>query len=83
MLGGAVRIDDAENPQRAAAKLERHADRRPDHGEVEVQTEELESADPQQVGQAFHGVPKVEVAEPRHDRERRSEHRTLVRSRDP
>lgn len=80
MLGGAVGIDDAEQPQAAAAELHGHTDGGPDHGEVEVGAEELQASDAEQVGDPFHVVAEVEVTQARDDGQGCGQGRTLSRS---
>src|SRR5439155_8654540 len=81
VLGGAVRIDDAVCPQRAASELHRHSDREPNDAEVEVETEELQAQDADQVTDALHVVAEVEVAHARDHGQQRSDARVLVRLR--
>jgi IS30 family transposase len=79
-FGGPVCVDDAKEPQAAAAQLHGHAYGCADHGEVEVSPEELKAANPDQVGDAFHVVAEVEMAEARDDRKRGGESRALSRA---
>src|SRR5260370_10600615 len=53
LLGGSVRVNDAEKPQAAAAELHRHAHRGSDHGQVKVGAEELQASDADQVRNAL------------------------------
>lgn len=70
MLGGPVRVDDAVGPQRSASELHRHTDGGPDHSEIEVEAEELQTDDPNEIGNSFHVVAEVEMAAARDDRKR-------------
>ena len=79
MLGGPVRVDDAEQPQAAAAKLHGHADRGADHGQVKVGPEELQAADTDEVGDPLQVVAEVEMPEAGNDRQCGRQGRTLAR----
>src|SRR5216684_8580194 len=61
VLGRPVRVDDAEEPQRPAAELQRHSDDGADRREGQVEPEELQPSDSKQVGQAFHVVTEVKM----------------------
>ena len=77
VLGRPVRIDDAVEPQRAAAQLHRHAERSADDGQVEIEPEELQASDAEQEPDAFLVVAQVEVAASRNDGQRGRRERVL------
>jgi len=82
VLCGSIRVDDAEYPEAAPAKLHRHPDGGADHSEVEVETEELKSRDPDQEAKAFQILAQIEVSEPWNHGEGRRQARTLPGSGD-
>src|SRR5439155_1757066 len=61
-----------------AAKLHRHSNRGTDDRQVEVEPEELKAADTQQVREAFHVVPEIEVSQPGDDGQGRRERGILA-----
>jgi hypothetical protein len=76
-LRGAVRVHDAEEPERPATDFQRHADDGPDEAQIEIETEKLEGADADEKCDAFLVVSKVEVPASRNHRQRGSEQRVL------
>lgn len=80
VLCGSVRVDDAEYPQAAAAKLHRHPDGGADDRQVQVETEELKASNPDQEAEAFQVLAEIEVSEARDYREGRRQGGILVRS---
>jgi len=82
VLCGSVRVDDAEYPQAAPAKLHRHPDGGADHREIKVETEKLKARNPDQEAKAFQVLAEIEVSEARNYREGRRQGRTLARSGD-
>jgi hypothetical protein len=79
--GGSIRVNDAVDPQRAAAQLQRHAERCTDHREVEVEAKELKTSDAEQVADALLVVAEVEVAAARDNGKGRCDERALAASR--
>src|SRR2546425_857156 len=82
LLGGAVGIDDAEDPQGAGAELEWDPDRQADHARVKAQVEQLKTAYAQQKAEALQVVAEIEVAQARHDGQGRGQPRALARPSD-
>src|SRR5207244_13284543 len=82
LLGGAVRIDDAEHPQRAGAELAWDPDRQADHARVKAQVEQVKTAYAQQKAETLQVVAEIKVAQARHDGQGRGQPRAFARPSD-